>query len=121
MSTSDERPADSGSEVVAEPLLAPADGVPPVLSRAAEFAEAAERLAAGTGPVAVDTERASGYRYSQRAYLVQLRRTGSGSFLLDPISEPETLAPVIEALDGPGPSGPGPADEPAATEGAEPA
>ncbi|WP_267626682.1 ribonuclease D [Gordonia sputi] len=101
MSTSDERPADSGSEVVAEPLLAPADGVPPVLSRAAEFAEAAERLAAGTGPVAVDTERASGYRYSQRAYLVQLRRTGSGSFLLDPISEPETLAPVIEALDGP--------------------
>lgn len=105
MSTSDDRPADSGTEVDAEPavepLLAPADGVPPVLSRAAEFAYAAECLAAGTGPIAVDTERASGYRYSQRAYLVQLRRTGSGSFLLDPISEPEALAPVIEALDGP--------------------
>ncbi len=105
MSTSDERPADPGNEVVAEPsvepLLAPADGVPPVLSRAADFAYAAECLAAGTGPIAVDTERASGYRYSQRAYLVQLRRTGSGSFLLDPISEPEALAPVIEALDGP--------------------
>lgn len=43
-------------------------------------------LAAGTGPVAVDVERASGYRYSQRAYLVQLFRRGSGSFLIDPIS-----------------------------------
>ena len=31
-------------------------------------------IAAGTGPVAVDAERASGYRYGQRAYLVQLRR-----------------------------------------------
>ena len=27
----------------------------------------------GRGPVAIDAERASGYRYSQRAYLVQLR------------------------------------------------
>ena len=36
-------------------------------------------LAAGTGPVAVDAERASGYRYGQRAYLVQLRREGAGT------------------------------------------
>ena len=83
------------------PLLTPADGVPPVLSEAAEFADAAERLRAGDGPIAVDTERASGYRYSQRAYLIQIKRRGSGSFLLDPISAPEALAPVIEALDGP--------------------
>lgn len=34
-------------------------------------------FAAGTGPVAVDAERASGYRYGQRAYLVQLRREGA--------------------------------------------
>nr|WP_245555667.1 ribonuclease D [Gordonia soli] len=79
----------------------PADGVPDVLRSAAEFAEAAERLAAGTGPIAVDTERASGYRYSQRAYLIQIRRTGSGSFLLDPIDEPVALRPVIDVLDGP--------------------
>ena len=32
----------------------------------------------GTGPVAVDAERASGYRYGQRAYLVQIRRAGLG-------------------------------------------
>ncbi|ALJ20426.1 ribonuclease D [Microbacterium sp. No. 7] len=46
--------------------------------------EAAEALASGTGPVAVDVERASGFRYSQRAYLIQLYRRGSGVFLLDP-------------------------------------
>ena len=40
---------------------------------------------AGTGPVAVDAERASGYRYGQRAYLVQLRRAGVGTAMIDPI------------------------------------
>ncbi|CAO5168603.1 ribonuclease D [Frankia sp. AiPs1] len=68
------------------PLLVPADGVPPVLTDPAELAAAAERLAAGSGPVAFDAERASGYRYSQRAYLVQIRRRGAGSLLLDPIA-----------------------------------
>ena len=43
-------------------------------------------LAAGTGPVAIDAERASGYRYSNRAYLVQLRREGAGTALVDPIA-----------------------------------
>ncbi|MAU82837.1 HRDC domain-containing protein [Gordonia sp. Z-3] len=88
-------------EAVTEPLLRPAEGVPPVLTSAAEFAAAAESIAAAHGPIAVDTERASGYRYSQRAYLIQIRRTGAGTFLLDPIEEPAALAPVIEALDGP--------------------
>src|SRR5690606_29950119 len=37
------------------------------------------------GPIAVDAERASGYRYSDRAYLVQFYRRGSGTFLIDPI------------------------------------
>ena len=43
-------------------------------------------LAAGTGPVAIDAERASGYRYSTRAYLIQLRREGAGTALVDPIA-----------------------------------
>ncbi|AZS43779.1 Ribonuclease D [Microbacterium oleivorans] len=47
-------------------------------------AAAASRLAAGTGPVAVDVERASGFRYSQRAYLIQVYRRGSEAFLFDP-------------------------------------
>jgi ribonuclease D len=49
------------------------------------LAAAARAFAAGTGPVAVDAERASGYRYSARAYLVQLRREGSGTALVDPM------------------------------------
>ncbi|WP_055474669.1 HRDC domain-containing protein [Gordonia sp. HS-NH1] len=83
------------------PLLRPAGGVPPVLATATEFADAAAALVAGSGPIAVDTERASGYRYSQRAYLIQIKRRGSGSFLLDPIGDPAALAPVIDALRGP--------------------
>ncbi len=93
-------PGDDDARPVT-PLTAPAGGVPDLLSTPAEFADAAEALAAGTGPIALDTERASGYRYSQRAYLIQIKRTGSGSFLLDPIAHPESLTPVIEALHGP--------------------
>ena len=48
--------------------------------------EAIARLAAGNGPVAVDAERAHGFRYSQRAYLIQLRRAGAGTHLIDPIA-----------------------------------
>ncbi len=46
-------------------------------------------FAAGSGPVAVDAERASGYRYGQRAYLVQLRRAGAGTALIDPVGCPD--------------------------------
>ncbi|PDQ35135.1 MAG: ribonuclease D [Candidatus Lumbricidophila eiseniae] len=54
----------------------------------AEYARAVERLLAASGPVAVDAERASGYRYSQRAYLIQMFRRGAGTFLFDPIAVP---------------------------------
>ena len=72
-----------------ELLLAPRDGVPPVVMTGTALDEVVARFAAGTGPVAIDAERASGYRYSQRAYLVQLRREGAGSALIDPISCPD--------------------------------
>ncbi|MFF3027911.1 ribonuclease D [Microbacterium sp. NPDC057944] len=55
-----------------------------VISDAEEFLAACAALAEGTGPVAVDVERASGFRYSQRAYLVQVFRRGAGVFLFDP-------------------------------------
>ena len=61
------------------------------------LAEVVERFGNGTGPVAVDAERASGYRYSQRAYLVQLRRGGAGTALIDPIACPD-LSALSEAL-----------------------
>jgi ribonuclease D len=92
----------SPSEPEATPLLAPREGVPPLLTSAAEIARAAERLAAGEGPFAIDAERASGFRYSNRAYLVQVRRAGAGTVLIDPVNhggDPvATLAPVAEVL-----------------------
>ena len=75
----------------------PAEGVPDVVVDERRLVEAARAIAAGRGPVAVDAERASGYRYGQRAYLVQLRREGSGTWLIDPIACPD-LAPVAEAI-----------------------
>ena len=102
---SDDPTPDLAAPDVAEPeitpLTEPAEGVPPVLSTPAEFADAGARLAAGEGPIALDTERASGFRYSGRAYLIQIRRHGTGSLLIDPIDHPDALGPVIEALDGP--------------------
>ncbi|HEY5855465.1 MAG TPA: ribonuclease D [Aldersonia sp.] len=80
-------------EADATPLLVPADGVPPVTDTPDAVAAAARMLAGGTGPLAVDAERASGFRYTNRAYLIQLRRSGSGTVLIDPI-------PVAEDLDG---------------------
>jgi ribonuclease D len=78
-------------------LLEPRDGLPPVVETDAALAGATGRLAHGQGPVAVDAERASGYRYGQRAYLVQLRRAGAGTVLIDPIACPD-LSGVDTAL-----------------------
>lgn len=70
-----------------------------MVTDAAGLAAVAADLARGTGPVAVDAERASGYRYSQRAYLVQLRREPVGTVLIDPIGiAPSAFAPLADAL-----------------------
>ena len=61
----------------------------------------AQKLAVGAGPVAVDAERASGFRYSQRAYLVQLRRSGAGTALIDPIPLGSDLHELDPVLAGP--------------------
>ncbi|HWF83028.1 MAG TPA: ribonuclease D [Streptosporangiaceae bacterium] len=79
------------------PLLEPKDGLPPLVSTAEALAEATSRLEAGTGPVAVDAERASGFRYGHRAFLVQLRREGAGTVLIDPVACPD-LSQVDTAL-----------------------
>jgi len=87
--------ADAGPAAV--PLTEPRDGVPAPLVDPAELARVAGVLAAGHGPVAVDAERASGYRYGQRAYLVQLRRADLGTVLVDPRELPDlsTLGAAI--------------------------
>lgn len=94
-------PADT-AEAEATPLLAPAGGVPPVSVTPYEIQQAADLLASGHGPFAVDAERASGFRYSNRAYLVQIHRHGAGTVLIDPVYHGAdtlpTLAPVAEVL-----------------------
>ncbi|SKC72424.1 HRDC domain-containing protein [Krasilnikoviella flava] len=74
------------------PLTEPADGVGRVVDTPAALDRVVERFAAGTGPVAADAERASGYRYGQATYLVQLRREGAGTALLDPVALPDLSA-----------------------------
>ncbi|WP_203708948.1 HRDC domain-containing protein [Cellulomonas marina] len=98
-------PADAptGEDAVPEPavvpLTEPAGGVPDVVGTPEGLAEVVAALEAGTGPVAVDAERASGYRYGQRTYLVQLRREGVGTVLLDAMALPD-LSTVSDALVG---------------------
>jgi ribonuclease D len=81
------------------PLLTLREGLPHVVETDEGLAEACAALAAATGPVAIDAERASGYRYSNRAYLIQLRREGAGTWLVDPVPL-TTLVPLQEALEG---------------------
>jgi ribonuclease D len=97
-------PADVSADDTSEAprpvaLLSPTDGVPPVVETPQALRAAADAIASGNGPVAVDAERASGYRYGQRAYLVQLRREGSGTHLVDPIAVSD-LGPLADALAG---------------------
>ena len=89
---------DSPIPVVID-LDAPRDGVPLVIETPSGLERCAAAIAAGTGPAGVDAERASGFRYGQRAFLVQIRREGSGTWLIDP--EPfENLAIINDALKG---------------------
>jgi ribonuclease D len=92
-------PVDQAPTLTVVPLVEPAEGIPPVTRTQDELAAVVEAFAAGTGPVAVDAERASGYRYGQRTYLVQLRREGAGTALIDPIALPD-LSALSEALVG---------------------
>ena len=72
-------------EVTAVPLLQPALGTPAVIDTEPAFETALQQLANGGGPFAVDAERASGFRYGARAYLIQIKRTNGGLHLIDPI------------------------------------
>jgi ribonuclease D len=88
---------EAEAETPQAPLLELRDGLPPVVDSEGALSEIVEAIRAGSGPVAVDAERASGYRYSARAYLIQLRREGSGSALVDPIPF-EDMSALDEAI-----------------------
>lgn len=70
-----------------------------VVSSAGAWHEAIDLLASGSGPLAIDVERASGFRYSQRAYLVQIYRQGSANFLIDPL-EVQDLSDLTQHFAG---------------------
>ncbi len=90
--TADAAPAPETETPPPVPLLTLRDGLPEITETEAQLADVVRRVAAGTGPIALDAERASGYRYSPRAYLIQLRREGSGSALIDPIAYQDLTA-----------------------------
>lgn len=90
--------ADSNEDV--EPTLAVvelADGVPPVVNTAEALREYTEKLVAGSGPIALDAERASGFRYGQSAYLIQIKRLGAPIGLIDPVTI-DDFTELAEAL-----------------------
>src|SRR6266704_78124 len=98
--------ADGPAQKTAEPgqkavgpilLLEPRDGPAALIASVPDLDRAVAALAAGTGPVAVDAERASGFRYGHRAFLVHLRRDGAGTMLIDPMACPN-LTGLDEAL-----------------------
>jgi ribonuclease D len=98
--TGEPRPAEDAEDQATRqpvPLLEPREGLPPLITTAEALADATRRLGAGHGPVAVDAERASGFRYGHRAFLVQFRRGGSGTVLIDPVACPD-LSGVDAAL-----------------------
>ncbi|MBF4160219.1 ribonuclease D [Nocardioides acrostichi] len=94
---SPEEPGETTPEPEPAPLLELRDPLPEVIDTDQGLARLCTAIAAGSGPLALDAERASGYRYSNRAYLIQMRREGAGTWLLDPVPF-ENLAPLQEAL-----------------------
>lgn len=51
-----------------------------------KLSRAVETLRKCSGPFGLDAERASGFKYSQRAYLIQIHRKNSPIYLIDPIA-----------------------------------
>jgi len=86
-----------------ELISRPAEGIPEVVRTEEDLAATIEALGSASGPLAVDTERAHGFRYTGRAYLIQLRREGAGTHLVDPIAfsrdrERADLSALAEAV-----------------------
>jgi ribonuclease D len=105
LSTPDETPLTAIDEEATEPVVIESprlelrDPLPAVVETAAQLQATCDAILAGTGPIALDAERASGYRYSQRAYLIQIRREGAGTHLVDPTAF-DSLVPLDTAFDG---------------------
>jgi ribonuclease D len=98
MSSRPEPPDDAEPDRPEAPLLELDAPLPEVVETAQGLADLVDRFAAGSGAFAIDAERASGYRYSQRAYLIQIRRHGAGTALIDPAPFGDVPNTVFEPL-----------------------
>lgn len=68
------------------PLLAKSRVATKFVTEQSELATAVAALAASSGPIAIDAERASGFKYSQRAYLIQIRGADTDIYMIDPVA-----------------------------------
>lgn len=57
--------------------------LPPITDTPAALETAINALASSSGPIAIDTERAQGFRYGQDTWLIQIKRGQAGTFLID--------------------------------------
>ncbi len=94
----EEVPEEPAAPVPLAPLLVLRDGLPGIVDSPEALARAVAALGQASGPISLDAERASGYRYSARAYLIQVRREGSGTWLIDPVAFNSDLPTLREAL-----------------------
>ena len=76
----------------------PRGGTPDLISTPDELFPCLDQLTSGSGPFALDTERAHGIRYSTRAYLIQVKRTGGGLHLIDPVALTDHMVDVGRVL-----------------------
>ncbi len=88
-------PGDPAAQAL--PVLEPREGIPDVIETPRALTRVIAALEQGSGPVGIDAERASGFRYGQRAYLIQVHRQGGGTWLIDPIALPD-LHRLADAL-----------------------
>lgn len=92
-------PVDSNTSAVL--VTEPAGGTPPVVDTVEILENAICNLEKACGPIAVDTERAAGFRYGNDAYLVQIKRGSAPIVLLDPQALAGKLGGLAQVLDGP--------------------
>ena len=65
-------------------LAAPRNSDVVLIETSLALIEAIDVLEKSSGPFALDAERASGFKYFQSAYLIQIHRAGSPIYLVDP-------------------------------------
>ncbi|MCT1557222.1 HRDC domain-containing protein [Helcobacillus massiliensis] len=80
------RAGDAAAPAPAAPLVRePAGGTPELTTTIQQLLAWCDRVAAEED-LAVDVERASSYRYSAKAYLIQVRSESAGTVLVDPLA-----------------------------------